>query len=195
MVDLAVVYSFCLYILYVLLPVIPALIIFKLFPDAKVSVSGPLQNLTINASGAFGAYVVTVALGFFLVNHVQTEIEWSRSYAVAGVIGNLGEKEGFNSNQFYSRYASASSVSDGRPLTRDYYFVLLLDHPVSKGEKVWLDYWGDNGLSGIGALPYKHVPVQLSATPFQQRFRLENQGGNVSVVPETLTQSASLSRP
>ena len=32
MVDLAVVYSFCLYILYVLLPVIPALIIFKLFP-------------------------------------------------------------------------------------------------------------------------------------------------------------------
>lgn len=194
MLDLAVIYSFCPYVLYVLLPLIPALLIFKLFPDTKVTVAGPLQNLTINATGAFAAYVVTVALGFFIVQDVVTQINSSRHYAVEGVIGNLGEKEGFNSNQFYSRYAIASSLADGSVASRDYYFVLLLDHPVLKPETVWLDYWGDNGPSGFGQLPYKHVPIELSPTPVQQRFRLDNHDGQVSVVSEALAHPVSASR-
>jgi hypothetical protein len=63
----AVLLSFGLYLLYLLLPLIPAVIIYRLFPDTKVAVSGPLANLTLKASGAFAAYVVTVALGAFLV--------------------------------------------------------------------------------------------------------------------------------
>jgi hypothetical protein len=71
----AVLYSFGLYILYVLLPIVPAVVLFRLFPDTKVAVSGPLQNLTLNATGAFAAYVVTVGLGYFVVQNVEDQIK------------------------------------------------------------------------------------------------------------------------
>jgi hypothetical protein len=63
---IAVLLSFGLYLLYVLLPLIPAILIYRLFPDTKVAVSGPLAGLTMKASGAFAAYVIIVALGVFL---------------------------------------------------------------------------------------------------------------------------------
>ena|ERR1700737_4596189 len=71
----AVYYSFGLYVLYVLLPIIPAVVIFRLFPDTKVAVSGPLQNLSLKTTGAFGAYVVTAGMGFFLVVNVEKQID------------------------------------------------------------------------------------------------------------------------
>jgi hypothetical protein len=72
--NLAVLYSFGLYVLDMLLPIVPAVILFRMFPDTKVTVSGPLQNLTLNATGAFAAYVVTVGLGFFVVQNVINQI-------------------------------------------------------------------------------------------------------------------------
>jgi len=71
----AVLFSFGLYVVYVLLPIVPAAILFKMFPDSKVAVSGPLQNLTLNATGAFAAYIVTVALGYFLVQNIKEQID------------------------------------------------------------------------------------------------------------------------
>lgn len=63
----AVVLSFALYILYVLLPMIPAIVIYRMFPDTKVSATGVMANLNYKTTGAFAAYVITVFLGFFLV--------------------------------------------------------------------------------------------------------------------------------
>jgi hypothetical protein len=181
----AVFYSFCLYILYVLLPLVPAMLIFKFFPETKVTVSGPLQNLTVNATGAFAAYVVTVALGFFMVNYVEHQIQWSTHYAVAGVISNLGQNEGFNSDQFYSRYNLATVDMGGRYQVRDYSFVILLNHPVSTPETVCLNYWGDSGPGGGGAPPLpKRVPIVLLSTTDAQRFRIQAQNGQVAIVPE-----------
>jgi hypothetical protein len=74
-----IVYSFLLYVLYVLVPIIPAAVIFRMFPDTKVAVSGPLQNLTFNATGAFAAYVVTVALGYALIQNVERQIELAQA--------------------------------------------------------------------------------------------------------------------
>ena len=71
---MAVLYAFGLYVLYVLLPIIPAAVLFRLFPDTKVAVSGPLQNLTLNSTGAFGGYVVTAFLSFFVVQDVRAQI-------------------------------------------------------------------------------------------------------------------------
>lgn len=59
----------------VLLPLAPAILIYKLFPNTKVGVSGPLQGLTFNASGAFAAYVVTALLGSILMLKAQDFIE------------------------------------------------------------------------------------------------------------------------
>jgi len=63
----AVALSLLLYVLYVFLPVGPAVIIYRLFPETKVALQGPFQNFTLNATGAFAAYIVTAGLGYFLV--------------------------------------------------------------------------------------------------------------------------------
>jgi hypothetical protein len=70
----AVLLSCLLYSLYVLLPMVPAIVIYRFFPDTKVAVSGPLANLTMKSTGAFAAYVVVVILGFFLVKNTHTII-------------------------------------------------------------------------------------------------------------------------
>src|SRR5579863_8544360 len=99
--DDAVLYSFGLYLLYVLLPIVPAVVIFWLFPDSKVWVSGPLQNLTMKTTGAFAAYVVTVSLAFFPVRYVERQIAESRNYAFEGVI-EVGDHQYVNSDRFFS---------------------------------------------------------------------------------------------
>lgn len=67
--DWLVLFAFCgLYATWILLPLIPAILIYWLFPDNKVTVSGPFAGLTVNASGAFAAYlVVFVAVYLALV--------------------------------------------------------------------------------------------------------------------------------
>ena len=183
--NAAVTYSFLLYVLYVLLPLIPAILIFKLLPESKVTVSGPLQNLTINATGAFAGYVVTVALGFFLVQNVQAQIQWTRVYPIQGVIADLDKSQAIDSDQFYSRSASNPFDPGGNFSSRDYYFVALLDHPVMKPETMWLKYWELNGTGGVGASPApRRVPVELLATNSPQRFRLQVHGDQVAVVHE-----------
>lgn len=64
---IAVALSLLLYVIYVLLPIGPAVIIYKLFPQTTVALHGPFQNFTLNATGAFAAYIVTAGLGYFLV--------------------------------------------------------------------------------------------------------------------------------
>lgn len=58
---------------WVLIPLVPAILLFKLLPDNKVNLSGPLSGplgaLKINASGAIAAYfAVLVSLAFFIVS-------------------------------------------------------------------------------------------------------------------------------
>jgi hypothetical protein len=45
-----------------LIPLIPAFLIFKLLPGSSVTASGPLQGLTVNMSGAFAGYVVLLLI-------------------------------------------------------------------------------------------------------------------------------------
>jgi hypothetical protein len=180
--DQAVIYSFCLYVLYVLLPLIPAVLIFKFFPDTKVTVSGPLQNLTLNATGAFAAYVVTTSLGFFLVRGVQAQIAFTRVYPVQGVI-DLADNQIIHSSQFYVRNTTDVAGADGRYKSQELYFVDLLDQPVDKAT-LWLDYWELPAASGIGLPPQLGAPqaIQLAVAGRQtslQHFRLEHHGGVV----------------
>ena len=46
---------------WVLLPLIPAILLFKLLPNDKLTVNGPFNNFTVNASGGVGAYVLIFA--------------------------------------------------------------------------------------------------------------------------------------
>ena len=47
-----------------LLPLVPAVLTYKLFPDQAVGAKGILSGLKINTTGAFAAYVIAVLLGY-----------------------------------------------------------------------------------------------------------------------------------
>ncbi len=68
---IAVIFSFVLYVLYVLLPMIPAIVIYKIFPDSKISATGVLANLSFKTTGAFSAYVITVFMGYFIIQNTH----------------------------------------------------------------------------------------------------------------------------
>jgi len=50
-----------LLIAWVILPLVPSVLIYKLFPSTPVAVSGPFAGLTVKAGGAFGAYLIVFA--------------------------------------------------------------------------------------------------------------------------------------
>ena len=50
---------------------IPAVLIYALFPKEPIGVGGPLGGLTINATGAFAAYVITFLLAYPLVQQAE----------------------------------------------------------------------------------------------------------------------------
>ena len=58
------------YTLWVALPLFPAVLIYKLFPDTVVGLRGPLQGLTLSAGGAFAAYFATLLASLFFVNQI-----------------------------------------------------------------------------------------------------------------------------
>jgi hypothetical protein len=51
-----------LLLVWVLLPLLPAILIYWLFPDTKVTASGPLAELTVAASGAFAAFLIVLVV-------------------------------------------------------------------------------------------------------------------------------------
>ena len=67
----AVLFSLAVYALYVLLPLIPSIIIYKIFPDTRVTAEGSVSNWKIRAGGAFAAYVTVVLLGHVAIAPAQ----------------------------------------------------------------------------------------------------------------------------
>ncbi len=65
---------FGIYTVYVLLPIIPTVTIYKLFPDTTVSIGGLIKGLRLNAGGAFAAYIATVLLGTWLAESAVSVI-------------------------------------------------------------------------------------------------------------------------
>jgi len=64
-----------MYVLWVVLPMIPAVIIYKIFPSTQVGVSGMLANLKINATGAFAAYlIILITAAIYWLGNVQALI-------------------------------------------------------------------------------------------------------------------------
>jgi hypothetical protein len=53
---------FAAFVLWLLLPLIPALLIHRLLPDNAIKVDGPLQGLKVNASGGIASYLLIVLL-------------------------------------------------------------------------------------------------------------------------------------
>jgi hypothetical protein len=71
---MTMIYFGSLYISWVLLPLIPAILIYWLFPNTAVAVDGPFANLTVKASGAFAAYLIVFAATYPLVQTARDTI-------------------------------------------------------------------------------------------------------------------------
>lgn len=54
-----IIQMYILFILFFLVPLVPSILIYKWFPDIKVSASGSFSGLNLNTSGAFAAYIIT----------------------------------------------------------------------------------------------------------------------------------------
>jgi hypothetical protein len=63
-----------LHAVWVLLPLVPAILIYWLFPNTAVAVSGPLASLTVRASGAFAAYLAVFLVTYPLVQRTEETI-------------------------------------------------------------------------------------------------------------------------
>lgn len=72
--TLSILLSFALYGLVFLGPLIPSVLIYKIFPETSVAATGSLSNFKINASGAFAAYLVLVLAGNLLLSDTQGRI-------------------------------------------------------------------------------------------------------------------------
>jgi hypothetical protein len=68
------IYLGSMYAGWVLLPLIPAILIYWLFPSTAVAVDGPFANLTVKASGAFAAYLIVFAATYPLVQTTRDTI-------------------------------------------------------------------------------------------------------------------------
>jgi hypothetical protein len=92
---MTVIYLVGLYTAWVVLPLIPAVLTFWLFPNTTVTASGPLANLTVNATGAFAAYLIVFLVSIPLVNHVKTTIDGhQRQYWTIRIPIKLVDDEG-----------------------------------------------------------------------------------------------------
>lgn len=72
---IAILLSLLTYAMCVLMPIVPALIIYKKAPDSKLLVTGPLSKLTVRATGAIGAYIVFFILSEFIVLNIMKRID------------------------------------------------------------------------------------------------------------------------
>jgi hypothetical protein len=75
---LAALFAIFLLLIMVSLPLIPAVVIYRLFPNTQVAASGPFSGLTLKSSGAFSAYLI-VFLG--MVPFASKTFEFVREVA------------------------------------------------------------------------------------------------------------------
>ena len=92
---LAVMISAMILVLLSLLPLGPAILIYKIFPDTKVVTNGPFSGLTLRSSGAFSIYfIVFLALAPFAIRTFNmVSLITSPSWTIVGKI-KLIDSEG-----------------------------------------------------------------------------------------------------
>ena len=71
---IGILYMFAAFAIYFMLPLIPAIVIYLLFPKTEVVASGPLKGFKINTSGAFAAYFILLLMGIPMINSIYTQI-------------------------------------------------------------------------------------------------------------------------
>src|SRR6201982_2696289 len=82
------------HIIWVLLPLAPAVLIYWLFPNTPVTVSGPLSGLTVRAGGALGACLAVLLLTYGQLRTINQSISMleSQFWNVRGTVQLVDSK-------------------------------------------------------------------------------------------------------
>jgi hypothetical protein len=109
---------------WVLLPLAPAILMFRLVPGNAITLTGPLANLTLNASGAIAAYFAVFVFISFFIGDMRGDIkkrnEVKQSWQVVADIelvdatGNRIDLEGNRAK--FQEYANALKVAPTPPI-------------------------------------------------------------------------------
>lgn len=75
-----------IYFVWVLVPMIPSIVIYRLFPDTAVAVSGVLAGLTVRATGAFAAYLLLFLVAHPLINQIVGDLDPEQVWTIQGDI-------------------------------------------------------------------------------------------------------------
>jgi hypothetical protein len=70
-----IIWQYALNASWVLLPLVPSVLIYLIFPKSQTGLSGPFAGLTIRASGAFAAYFLVLLATFPLLNRQNNNLE------------------------------------------------------------------------------------------------------------------------
>jgi hypothetical protein len=80
--------------LAILLPIVPAYILYKTLPPEKTFISGPLQGLNIQLTGSFGGYFILVVVLIAFIKFVLPS--GAESYQLWDVAGKIQLPEGYS---------------------------------------------------------------------------------------------------
>jgi hypothetical protein len=71
---------------WVLLPLVPAVVIYLIFPRTQLALTGPLNGLSIRSSGAFAAYLIVLLVTYPLLNQQNRNISglYRPSWTISG---------------------------------------------------------------------------------------------------------------
>jgi hypothetical protein len=147
-------------------------------PDEKLA-----YEKYFRASWVFGMFLCLISVSWWIRS------QWEGHHAFAGTIVALNPNQSLSSissNQnFYSRlWAHQDSPVDA---LRDYWFVVISDHPVHRGEVFRLNYWDVAGPGEVGKLPpppTATIDVEVTdPDQFPQKYQLIKTGQNIRAVP------------
>ena len=88
--------SFALYLTCFLIPLVPSILIYKIFPNSSVVASGSFSERKINSSGAFAAYLITLVISINALSETEKRILEIRnpSEPTWSIVGRLELKDG-----------------------------------------------------------------------------------------------------
>jgi len=67
-------YKIIVFSMWIILPILPAFILYKFLPKNQVAVKGPFKGLTVDMAGAFAGYFLLFIASYFIVKSMIFEI-------------------------------------------------------------------------------------------------------------------------
>ena len=166
-------------VVVVLVPVIPAFLLYKYLPEGKTTVGGPFRGLDIKLSGAFAGYFLVLLMAtsmlVFLIKQRPAPPVPQRQYEVYTVRGKIDlQKTGDQPPRFDYRQLSFSLVPSQQQVFSDGTFTVEI--PVKRNQTGQLDFptltveYADPGNS---SKPYEAGTIHLAQDyPYEQDFKV-----------------------